>query len=248
MALITCRGVSKIFYHRRSAKRLLRQYIAGWFNTRSREEDTFYALRNVSFEVNEGESVGIVGANGAGKSTLLSVITGLAHPDEGSIEVNGRVAALLELGSGFHPDLTGRENVRMNAALLGFSREKTEELFDSIVEFSGVGEFIDDPLRTYSSGMTLRLAFSVAVNLNPEVLLIDEILAVGDQEFQARCLDRIRELRNSGKTLLCVSHAPALLLQFCDRGIWLDHGQVVMQGEIGEVIAAYEGKRTMAHS
>jgi ABC-type polysaccharide/polyol phosphate transport system ATPase subunit len=248
MALITCKGVSKTFYQRRGAKRLLREYIAGWLTSESRREDTFYALRNVSFEVHEGESVGIVGANGAGKSTLLSVITGLAHPDEGSIEVNGRVAALLELGSGFHPDLTGRENVRMNAALLGFSRQNTDELFDAIVEFSGVGEFIDNPLRTYSSGMMLRLAFSVAVNLDPEVLLIDEILAVGDQEFQARCLERIHELRRSGKTLLCVSHAPALLQQFCDRGIWLDHGQVMMQGEIGEVIAAYDGKRTMAHS
>jgi ABC-type polysaccharide/polyol phosphate transport system ATPase subunit len=248
MALITCRNVSKIFYHRRSAQRLLRQYVAGWFRRRSHEEDTFYALRNVSFEVNAGESVGIVGSNGAGKSTLLSVITGLAHPDEGSVEVNGRVAALLELGSGFHPDLTGRENIRLNSALLGFSSEKTDELFDSIVDFSGVREFIDDPLRTYSSGMVLRLAFSVAVNLDPEVLLVDEILAVGDQDFQARCLDRIRELRKAGKTLLCVSHAPALLLQFCDRGIWLDHGQLVMQGEIGEVLAAYEGKRTLAHS
>jgi ABC-type polysaccharide/polyol phosphate transport system ATPase subunit len=248
MALITCTGVSKIFYHRRGAKRLLREYIAGWLDPGSRGEDKFYALRNVSFEVHEGESVGIVGANGAGKSTLLSVITGLAHPDEGSIQVNGRVAALLELGSGFHPDLTGRENVRLNAALLGFSRDKTHEMFDSIVEFSGVGEFIDNPLRTYSSGMVLRLAFSVAVNLDPEVLLIDEILAVGDQEFQTRCLDRIHELRKSGKTLLCVSHAPTLLQQFCDRGIWLDHGQVMMQGDIGEVIAAYDGKRTMTHS
>lgn len=241
MALITCTNIAKTFYHRRSAKRLLRDYMSGVFN-RQPAADTFYALRNVSFEVNEGESVGIVGSNGAGKSTLLSVITGLAHPDEGSVEVNGRVAALLELGSGFHPDLTGRENLYMNAALLGFSRSKTDELFDSIVEFSGVSEFIDDPLRTYSSGMVLRLAFSVAVNLDPEVLLIDEILAVGDQDFQAKCLERIRMLRHSGKTLLCVSHAPALLLQFCDTGIWLDHGEVVMQGEIAEVLAAYEGR------
>ena len=215
MALITCRGVSKTFYHRRSAKRLLRQYVTGWFRSGSRDEDTFYALRNVSFDVHEGESVGIVGANGAGKSTLLSVITGLAHPDEGSIEVNGRVAALLELGSGFHPDLTGRENVRMNAALLGFSRAKTDELFDAIVEFSGVGEFINDPLRTYSSGMTLRLAFSVAVNLDPEVLLIDEILAVGDQEFQGRCLERIRAVAEFRKDtpvrVACTGAAAAVL-------------------------------------
>jgi homopolymeric O-antigen transport system ATP-binding protein len=242
MPLISCNNVSKIFYHHRSSKRLLRQYVTGLVRRRDADDNTFYALRNVSFEVAKGESVGIVGSNGAGKSTLLSVITGLAHPDEGSVQVNGRIAALLELGSGFHPDLTGRENIRMNASLLGFTKKETEELFDSIVDFSGVGEFIDEPLRTYSSGMVLRLAFSVAVNVDPDVLLVDEILAVGDQSFQARCLDRIRALRHAGKTLLCVSHATSLLTQFCDRAIWLDHGQVVMQGEIHEVLEAYEGR------
>ena len=247
MALITCKNVSKIFFHHGRSQRLLRQHLAGWFSRRQQQEDVFYALRNISFQVSKAESVGILGSNGAGKSTLLSVITGLAHPDEGSLEVNGRVAALLELGSGFHPDLTGRENIRMNAALLGFTRKKTEELFESIVDFSGVGEFIEQPLRTYSSGMTLRLAFSVAVNVNPDILLIDEILAVGDQAFQAKCLDRIRELRDAGTTLLCVSHAPALLTQFCDRGIWLDHGQIVMQGDIADVLSSYEG-RAVAHS
>jgi lipopolysaccharide transport system ATP-binding protein len=146
------------------------------------------------------------------------------------------------LGSGFHPDLTGKENIYMNAALLGFTRKETEELYDSIVDFSGVGEFIDEPLRTYSSGMMLRVAFSVAVNVNPDVLLIDEILAVGDQAFQAKCLERIQRLRSCGKTLLCVSHSAAMLGQFCDRAIWLDHGQVVMQGDINEVIQAYEGR------
>jgi ABC-type polysaccharide/polyol phosphate transport system ATPase subunit len=242
MPLISCNNVSKIFYHHRSSKRLLRQYVTGLVRRRDADDNTFYALRNVSFEVAKGESVGIVGSNGAGKSTLLSVITGLAHPDEGSVQVNGRIAALLELGSGFHPDLTGRENIRMNASLLGFTKKETEELFDSIVDFSGVGEFIDEPLRTYSSGMVLRLAFSVAVNVDPDVLLVDEILAVGDQSFQARCLDRIRALRHAGKTLLCVSHATSLLTHFCDRAIWLDHGQLVMQGEIHEVIEAYEGR------
>lgn len=241
MALIKCKNVSKTFHHRGS-KRLIRQYLAGWFGPRGQANDMFYALRNVSFEVVEGESVAIIGSNGAGKSTLLSVITGLAHPDEGSIEVNGRVAALLELGSGFHPDLTGRENISMNASLLGFTRQQTDELFDSIVEFSGVRDFIDEPLRTYSSGMVLRLAFSVAVNVSPDILLVDEVMAVGDQAFQTKCLDRILELRAAGKTLLCVSHGTAMLTQFCDRGIWLDHGEIVMQGDIGEVIAAYEGR------
>jgi lipopolysaccharide transport system ATP-binding protein len=241
MPLISCRNVSKFFYHRHKSKRLLRQHVLGWLRPQG-SDDTFYALRDVSFEVAKGESVGIVGSNGAGKSTLLSVITGLAHPDEGSVEVNGRIAALLELGSGFHPDLTGVENIFMNAALLGFTKKETLEMFDSIVEFSGVADFIDQPLRTYSSGMTLRLAFSVAVNVNPDVLLIDEILAVGDQSFQAKCHERIRTLRDAGKTLLCVSHATSLLTQFCDRAIWLDHGQLVMQGDIHEVIDAYEGR------
>jgi lipopolysaccharide transport system ATP-binding protein len=240
--LISCDKVSKFFYHHRNSKRLLRQYVTGLFRSGPPDDNRFYALRNVSFQIAPGESVGIVGSNGAGKSTLLSVITGLAHPDEGSVQVNGRVAALLELGSGFHPDLTGRENIRMNAALLGFSKKETEDLFESIIDFSGVSEFIDEPLRTYSSGMMLRLAFSVAVNVNPDVLLIDEILAVGDQAFQAKCLERILALRNAGKTLLCVSHAAAMLTQFCDRAIWLDHGEVVMQGKIQEVIQAYEGR------
>ena len=240
--LIACENVSKVFYHHGSGKRLLRQYIGALFNRREADESRFYALRNVSFEIPKGESVGIVGSNGAGKSTLLSVITGLAQPDEGSVQVNGRIAALLELGSGFHPDLTGKENIRLNAALLGFTKKETDDLYESIVDFSGVGEFINEPLRTYSSGMMLRIAFSVAVNVDPDVLLIDEILAVGDQAFQAKCLERIQRLRSGGTTLLCVSHSAALLGQFCDRAIWLDHGQVVMQGEINEVVQAYEGR------
>lgn len=247
MPLISCRNVSKLFYHHHKSKRLLRQHLVDWFGPRNSDGDTFYALRNVSFEVSKGESVGIVGSNGAGKSTLLSVITGLAHPDEGSVQVNGRIAALLELGSGFHYDLTGSENIWMNAALLGFTKNETANLFESIVDFAGVGEFIDEPLRTYSSGMVLRLAFAVAVNLDPDVLLIDEILSVGDQAFQNKCLDRIGMLRDAGKTLLCVSHAPSLLQLFCDRGIWLDHGQLIMQGDIGEVIEAYEGRTMPQH-
>jgi ABC-type polysaccharide/polyol phosphate transport system ATPase subunit len=241
-SLIVCENVSKVFYHHGGGKRLLRHYIGSLFNKSEREDHRFYALRNVSFEIAQGESVGIVGSNGAGKSTLLSIITGLAMPDEGSVQVNGRIAALLELGSGFHPDLTGRENIRLNASLLGFTRKETDDLYESIVDFSGVGEFIDEPLRTYSSGMMLRVAFSVAVNVDPDILLIDEILAVGDQAFQAKCLERIQRLRSCGKTLLCVSHSASMLAQFCDRAIWLDHGQVVMQGDLTEVLQAYEGR------
>jgi ABC-type polysaccharide/polyol phosphate transport system ATPase subunit len=170
---------------------------------------------------------------------LLSLVSGLSTPDEGSIQVNGRVAALMELGSGFHPDLTGTENLRLNAALLGFTRKQTDDLFDTIVEFSGVGKFIDQPLRTFSSGMALRLAFSIAVNLNPDVLVLDEVLAVGDQYFQAKCVDRIHELRQSGKTLLFVSHSVQSVRTFCDRALWIEHGEVVLEGPAGRVIDAY---------
>ncbi len=240
MKVISCRGVSKTF-HRHSGAKLIRYYLADFWKHKP-SDAPFYALKNVSFDVMNGESIAIIGGNGAGKSTLLSLVTGLAVPNAGTIQVNGRVAALLELGAGFHPDLTGAENVRMNAALLGFSRKETNELFDSIVEFSGVGDFIDQYLRTYSSGMYLRLAFSVAVNLNPDVLIVDEILAVGDQSFQAKCIDRIRRLRKSGKTLLFVSHNAGMVLDLCDRAIWLDHGELVMQGPAKEVVAAYQGK------
>jgi ABC-type polysaccharide/polyol phosphate transport system ATPase subunit len=148
---------------------------------------------------------------------------------------------MLELGSGFHPDLTGAENVQLNASLLGFTRARTKALFDPIVEFSGVGEFINEPLRTYSTGMMLRLAFSVALNLEPRILIIDEVLAVGDQAFQEKCFEKIFEFRNSGKTLLCVSHAPAILLRLCDRALWLDHGSLLMDGNAAEVLQAYSG-------
>ena len=153
----------------------------------------------------------IVGGNGAGKSTLLSLVTGLCRPTRGRIAVEGRVAALLELGSGFHPDLTGAENIALNAALLGLSRKRTEACFDDIVEFSGVGDFIHEPLRTYSSGMNMRLAFSIAVNVDPDILIVDEVLAVGDLAFQAKCFDRIAEFKRAGKTLLFVSHAPQMV-------------------------------------
>jgi ABC-type polysaccharide/polyol phosphate transport system ATPase subunit len=210
-----------------------------WF--RRDPEHDFYALKDVSFRIAEGESVAIVGRTGAGKSTLLSLVCGLATPEKGRIEVNGRIAALMELGSGFHYDLTGVENIYLNASLLGFTRSRTKALFDSIVDFSGLAEFINEPLRTYSSGMTLRLAFSVALNLEPTILIVDEVLAVGDQAFQEKCFEKILEFRHSGKTLLCVSHSAALLLQLCERAVWLDQGQVMMDGKVAEVLQAYSG-------
>ncbi|MBI1896960.1 MAG: ABC transporter ATP-binding protein [Acidobacteria bacterium] len=227
-------------YSRSADRKLLRSHVEGWFGRKLR--DPFYALRGVSFTLDHCQSVAVLGANGAGKSTLLSLVAGLSEPDEGTVRVNGRVAALLELGSGFHPDLTGIENVKLNASLLGLSRRRTEELLPHIVDFSGIAEFIHQPLRTYSSGMIMRLGFSVAVNVDPDILILDEVFAVGDQAFQARCHEKIIEFKKAGKTMLCVSHASATLHQLCDRALWLDHGQLVMDGPVDDVIAIYEGR------
>ena len=206
---------------------------------RGKKRELFQALKQVSFRLERGESMAVVGSNGAGKSTLLSLVAGLSQPSEGGVTVNGRVAALLELGSGFHPDLTGAENLRLNASLLGLSRKRTASMQDSIVEFSGIEDFIDQPLRTYSSGMVMRLAFSVAVHIDPDILIIDEVLAVGDQNFQVKCFDKIAELKSTGKTLLFVSHASAVVQQLCERALWLQQGQVMMDGAAAEVIEAY---------
>jgi ABC-type polysaccharide/polyol phosphate transport system ATPase subunit len=236
MGAIQFQSVSKIF-QRHTGPKLIRHHFRDWF--RPDPERDFYALKDISFAIEDGESVAVVGRNGAGKSTLLSLVCGLSRPEKGRVEVSGQLAALLELGSGFHPDLTGAENIQLNASLLGFTRARTNALFDSIVEFSGVGEFINEPLRTYSTGMMLRLAFSVALNLEPGILIIDEVLAVGDQAFQEKCFEKIFEFRNSGKTLLCVSHAPAILLKLCDRALWLDHGSLMMDGKASEVLQKY---------
>jgi ABC-type polysaccharide/polyol phosphate transport system ATPase subunit len=241
--VIVCENVWKTF-RLHTHQKLLRQHLASWFGGAGFTH--FDALKGVSFEVAKGEGLAVIGSNGAGKSTLLSVVTGLAKPDKGKIGVNGRVAALLELGSGFHPDLTGSENVYLNAALLGFSERQTKDMFDDIVEFAGVRDFIDEPLRTYSSGMMMRLAFSVAVNVDPDVLIIDEVLAVGDQDFQAKSYERIRDFRRAGKTFLCVSHNPQVLRDLCDRAVWLDQGEMLMCDRIQYVLDAYEGRAARA--
>ena len=239
MNALEFKNVSKSFV-KHGGHLLLRQRIAQMLGNTKPER--FLALRNVSFQIQHGESLAVIGPNGAGKSTLLSVVAGLALPDQGSVEVNGRIAALLELGTGFHGDLTGKENVFLNAALLGLTRKEAKRAFDEIVEFSGIADFIEEPLRTYSSGMVMRLAFSVAVNTNPDILIVDEILAVGDHTFQAKCVDRIHQFRRAGKSILAVSHAQGMVEDLCDRALWLDHGQAVMQGRIGEVIDSYMGR------
>lgn len=225
-------------YSHGAGRRFLRDHLAGFF--REQDPDDFYALKDVSFHLNSGESLAVIGSNGAGKSTLLNLVAGVSCADEGTVSVHGSMAALLELGSGFHPDLTGKENVYLNASLLGLSRKQARERFDGIVEFSGIGDFIKEPLRTYSSGMVLRLAFSVAVNVEPDILLIDEVLAVGDQQFQGKCLRKIFDFKQAGRTLICVSHALPLLLDLCDKAIWLEHGQAAMWGEAQIVIKAYQ--------
>jgi ABC-type polysaccharide/polyol phosphate transport system ATPase subunit len=203
----------------------------------------FYALKDISFRIFERETVAVVGCNGAGKSTLLSLVAGLAVPTTGKVGISGRLAALMQLGSGFHPDLTGHENVRLNAALLGLTRAQTNAAFEAIVEFSEIGDFINEPVRTYSSGMLMRLAFSVAVNVNPDILIVDEVLMVGDHVFQSKCLERIDRFRNEGKTLLFVSHNLAVVRQICARALWLDRGELILDGSTAEVLDAYEGLR-----
>jgi ABC-type polysaccharide/polyol phosphate transport system ATPase subunit len=233
------RNVWKTF-HRHMGQLLLRSHFKRLLTWKDSVE-RFHALRDVSFQVEHGESLAVMGKNGAGKSTLLSLVAGLVPPDRGAVLVQGRVAALLELGSGFHPDLTGMENIRLNAALLGFSRKQTVARLEEIVDFAEIADFIREPLRTYSTGMTMRLAFSVAVNLDPDILLIDEVLAVGDAGFQAKCFDRIFDFRRRGKTILCVSHAAGMAQQFCGRAVWLDHGELMLDGPVDEVACAYKG-------
>jgi ABC-type polysaccharide/polyol phosphate transport system ATPase subunit len=244
MSVVRLQSVVKT-YSRTVSRQFIRSLV--FSRLRPAPHELFYALKDISLELKEGDCLGLVGPNGAGKSTLLSVIAGLSWPDSGSLEINGRVAALLELGSGFHADLTGAENVLLNAALLGFSRRRASEKFDEIVDFSGIRDFIHEPLRTYSAGMTLRLAFSVAMAVDPDILLIDEVLAVGDQAFQAKCIGRIMELKRAGRVLICASHVTNTLRQLSTKAVWLDHGSVVRLGPAGEVIDAYEAALNGAH-
>jgi len=197
------------------------------------------ALRDVTFAVDKGEAFGIIGRNGSGKSTLLKIITGILKPTSGRVTVVGRVAALIELGAGFHPEITGRENVYINGIMLGLSRREIEQRFDKIVDFSGIRDFIDQPVKTYSSGMYVRLGFAVAVHVDPDVLLIDEVLSVGDEEFSAKCVAKIQEMKYRGVTLVFVTHQLDQVRNLCDRALWLDHGAAVEIGDPTRVVDAY---------
>lgn len=199
----------------------------------------FQALQNVDFTVRCGETVGIVGRNGSGKSTLLQIICGTLTPNQGTVQIKGRVAALLELGAGFNPDFTGRENVYMNGAVLGLDRSEIDERFDDIVEFADIGEFIEQPVKTYSSGMYIRLAFAVAINVTPDILVIDEALSVGDEAFQRKCFARINAIRDAGATVLFVSHSAGSVIELCDRAVLMDRGELLVEGTPKFVVSSY---------
>lgn len=226
-AVIRVDGVSKRFVIRK--EKSLKERIVNFGRSRLHRED-FWALRDVSFEVKAGTTIGLLGANGSGKSTLLKVIGGIIQASSGSVERRGRIAALLELGAGFHPDLTGRENVYLNGAILGLSRKQTDEYFDSIVDFAEISEFIDTQVKFYSSGMYVRLAFAIAVHVDPDVLLVDEVLAVGDERFQRKCMKKIREFQKQGRTIVLVSHAADQISALCDRVVVLAHGSLIFDG------------------
>lgn len=209
-----------------------------------RSSGEFWALRDISFDVEEGEVLGIIGHNGAGKSTLLKILSRITEPTDGTARIRGRVSSLLEVGTGFHPELTGRENVFLNGSILGMTRHEIRRKFDEIVEFSGIGKFLDTPVKRYSSGMSVRLAFAVAAHLEPEVLIIDEVLAVGDAEFQSKCLGKMEDVASSGRTVLFVSHNMAAVEALCSKALLLNHGQIVSHGSVTTAINEYLARGT----
>jgi lipopolysaccharide transport system ATP-binding protein len=232
---ISLRNVSKCFKrYGRPVDRLKELLLPG----KSYAQE-FWALRDVSFEVNKGETMGIIGRNGAGKSTLLQLICGTLTPTSGEVQVNGRVAALLELGAGFNPEFTGRDNVYMNGAIMGLSRQEVDERFDKVAAFADIGDFLDEPVKTYSSGMYVRLAFASAIHVAPDILIVDEALSVGDMFFQAKCMARMRQMMESGATVLFVSHDIGSVKSLCQRGVFLEHGQLVTIGKASQVVETY---------
>jgi ABC-2 type transport system ATP-binding protein len=210
------------------------------------KHDTFWALEDVSFEVYEGSTTGLIGENGSGKSTMLKCLARILRPDTGSVSVTGKMSALLELGAGFHPELSGRENVFLNGAILGLKQKELMAKFDDIVDFAGIGQYIDEPVKNYSSGMYVRLGFSVAINVDPDILLVDEVLAVGDEAFQRKCLERFADLKRNGRTVIIVSHAMGSVMTMCDHVIWFKKGHKMGDGDPRRVIEAYTGSITLS--
>jgi len=246
--VISVENLSKryVIGHQRNRAEALRHVIEDalrrpwqWLKSRRDRREEFWALKDVSFEIKQGAVVGIIGRNGAGKSTLLKILSRITEPTTGRITIDGRVASLLEVGTGFHPELTGRENIFLNGAILGMSREEIKKKFDEIVSFSETEKFLDTPVKRYSSGMYMRLAFAVAAHLEPEILIVDEVLAVGDAAFQKKCLGKMGEAARSGRTVLFVSHNMAVIRQFCTTGVLLDQGRTIKAGAIGDVVDSY---------
>ncbi|MGQ9926640.1 MAG: ABC transporter ATP-binding protein [Chloroflexaceae bacterium] len=237
-AVIEFSNVSKRFILHREERRTLQERMIGLLRHRP-PGTAFWALRDVSFQVEEGQSLGLVGHNGAGKSTALKLITRILEPTSGNVRTRGRIAALLELGSGFHPDLSGRENLYLYGSLMGLSRREMEQRLPEIIAFADIGEFLDTEIKHYSSGMYTRLAFAAATAVDPDILITDEVLAVGDEAFQRKCMERIYDFRRAGKTIIFVSHALEAVRSLCDVAVWLDHGEQRAYGPAGEVIDAY---------
>ncbi|MEZ4558885.1 MAG: ABC transporter ATP-binding protein [Caldilineaceae bacterium] len=237
--LVELKNVSKRFRIHRERQRSLQESFIRLFRREHRPQDYFWPLRDVSFSVYPGDSVGILGPNGSGKSTMLKLVTGILEPTEGQITLRGQVASLLELGAGFHPDLTGRENIFLNGSVYGFSRKQMQARLESIIDFAELGDFIDTPVKHYSSGMYVRLGFSVAIHTDPDVLIVDEVLTVGDQVFQQKCLERIYDMKRAGVAIILVSHSLADVQRLCDRAIWLDQGLVRADGPSIGVVDEY---------
>ena len=223
----------KVYYDKANS---LKEKLIFWNRN---QNEKLHILKGINLEIKQGETVGLIGTNGSGKSTLLKLMTKIIYPNKGKITVNGKLASLLELGAGFHPDFSGRENIYFNASIFGMTKKEIDNRLEKIIKFSELEEFIDNPVRTYSSGMYMRLAFAVAINVDADILLVDEILAVGDQHFQDRCLEKMGELKREGKTIVIVSHDMKKIKQFCDKAVWLKDGQIKMQGNTEEVVDEY---------
>jgi lipopolysaccharide transport system ATP-binding protein len=247
MKAISIENISKkyILSHKKKKYQNLKESVSGFlgeiFTSKDEEEtkEVFWALQNVSFDIEQGDRIGIVGSNGAGKSTLLKILSRITEPTSGQVNVNGRMASLLEVGTGFHPDLTGRENIFLNGAILGMKQQEIKRQFDEIVSFAGIEKFLDTPVKRYSSGMYVRLGFAIAAHLEPEILIVDEVLAVGDSEFQKKCLGKMKDVSSSGRTILFVSHNSTAIQGLCNKAAFLQKGTLVKYGEVGEVLHDY---------
>lgn len=240
MSVIKFRDVNKSFrIYKNKANSLKEQLIINIFKKRKLEVEEYKVLENINFDIEKGETIGIIGQNGAGKSTTLKLIAKILYPDTGEIEVKGKISSLIEVGAGFHPDLSGRENVYLYASIIGVSKKEVDERYDDIVKFAEIEEFMDSPVKNYSSGMYMRLAFSVSVHVDPEILLIDEVLAVGDANFQEKCINKIQEFKKKGKTIVFVSHDMNAIKLICDRVFFIHKGGKMVQGTTDEMIKLY---------